>query len=148
RERVSALAPDLVVLAVYVGNDLNDLAFGAVDARRIDEDAGQVGPLRAPLSWLALHSHLLQVVGPPLQRALEAPLARLGVSVGPPPPPTGMDNLIRLMRECHGCWFQAYKQASRVRTNPDAIEQAHRRLALLFEVMDAQVRARGSRLAI
>jgi hypothetical protein len=148
RERGMALTPDLVILAVYIGNDLSDLAFGDVDSAVIDDDAGLVSPFRTPWAWASLHSELIKRLGPPLEAGVRDPLARIGIEIGPPLPTAGMDALIRVIRECHGCWFQSLRQASRARTHPDAIEQAYRRMETLFSLLSARVAAQHAQLAV
>ena len=60
-ERGRPLRPDVVILALYVGNDIRDLADGEVDAAVIDEEVGLVGPLSSPGAWLSLHSRLAEL---------------------------------------------------------------------------------------
>lgn len=114
----------------------------------IDDEAGLVSPPTRPLTWLGLHSELMKRLGPPLVARLRDPLESVGIEIGPPLPGAGMDLLIRVIRECHGCWFQSLRQASRARTHPDAIEQSYRRLELLMRLLAARVTADGGRLVV
>jgi hypothetical protein len=148
RERGVPLDPDLVIFAIYVGNDLSDLAFGQIDGAVIDDDAGLVSPILTPWTWAELHSSLVTLVRPPLVARVSRPLQQLGIEIGPPLPPVGLDPLIRVLRECHGCWFQSLKQALRAETHPAAIEQSYRRMELLLRVLSARVTANGARLAV
>jgi hypothetical protein len=143
RERGAPLQPDLVLFAVYAGNDISDLAWSPLDGAVIDDDAGLVGPVRTPLLWLQLHSALVQRI----QTLLGSALERAG-ALPAPKPLVPFDPLIRLMRECHGCWFQSLKQAIRARREPDRMEQGYRRLELLFRVLDTAVTARGGQAVI
>ena len=134
------LEADLVIFAVYAGNDVDDLAHGAVSGATIDDDAGRIGPLRTPLAWLKLRSELVQRVRPPVQRVLD--------EVQPARTVIPEDRLIRLLRECHGCWLQSLKQAVRARTEPDAAERAYRRLELAFQLVESLAGTDGGRLAV
>lgn len=150
QQRGRALQPNVVVLALYIGNDVRDLIDGEVDAAVIDEQAGRVGPLRAPGAWLGLHSRLAQMgynaarTVNPLRGVLDA----LGMRTPPPALPFTTDALVRVLRECHGCWLQTLKQAVRVRDDPARGEQAYRRLEEMLRLLNAQVAADGGRLAL
>jgi hypothetical protein len=148
RERGVPLTPDLLIFTVYIGNDLSDLAFGDVNGAVIDEDAGLVGPLRTPWAWATLHSELVKRVEPAMMAQLRDPLVKLGIQIGPPLPPAGFDALIRVMRECHGCWFQSLRQAVRARTNPADIEQSYRRMEEIFRLLSGRIAANGGRLMV
>lgn len=136
----AALAPDLVIFAVYAGNDLDDLAHGVVDAAVIDEDAGLIGPLRAPWAWLSLRLHLVQHVSAPVRRALDRE-ATLAVAAPE-------DQLVRVLRECHGCWLQSLKQAVRARIAPEPIERAQLRLERALRLVNALTAAEGGQFAV
>lgn len=141
------LQPDLVIFAVYAGNDVADLVQHTVDAAVIDDAAGLLGPLRTPLAWLGLHSELYKRTAPLVQGTLPDALDRLGI-VKRPPPLVPQDPLVRLLRECHGCWFQTIKQALRVRTEPAATEVAYRRMETLFRLLQANAAEHGGRVAV
>jgi hypothetical protein len=148
-ERGRPLKPDLVVLALYIGNDMRDLVDGEVDAAVVEEEAGLVGPMRSPGPWLSLHSRLAKMAyGAARTVPIRGPMAALGMRTPPPPPPVSVDALVRVLRECHGCWLQTLKQATRARQDPARFEQAYRRLELLLRQLDRHVTADGGRLAV
>lgn len=148
RERAAPLDPDLVIFAIYVGNDLSDLAFGDVDGAIIDDEAGRVSPFLTPWTWAQLHSELVKRIEPPLALRLHDPLERFGVQVGPPVPPAGTEPLIRVMKECHGCWFQSLRQATRAQSHPDQIGRSYDRLETLLRLLHSRVTANGTTLAV
>ncbi len=148
-ERGRPLKPDLVVLSLYVGNDMRDLVDGEVDAAVIEEEAGLIGPLRSTGAWLSLHSRLAKMAyGVARTVPIRAPMAALGMRTPPAASSVNVDALVRVMRECHGCWLQTLKQATRARQEPDRFEQAYRRLEVLLRQLDRHVTADGGRLVV
>jgi hypothetical protein len=148
-ERGRPLRPDLVVLSLYVGNDVRDLVDAEVDAAVIEEEAGLFGPLRFPGAWLSLHSRLAQLAYASARTLpIRGLVDGLGLRAPPTPLPVAVDALVRVLRECHGCWLQSLKQAVRARAEPDRFEQAYRRLELLLRLLDRHVTSDGGRLAV
>jgi len=141
------LQPDLIIFAVYAGNDINDLMHHGVDAATIDDAAGLVSFFRTPLTWLDLHSELVRRVGPVAEAALDDTLAGLGLVV-PDAPLVPQDALVRLLRECHGCWSQSVKQAIRARTAPANAETAYRRLSTLFGLLKKYAAEQDAAVAV
>lgn len=147
REYGAALEPDLVILTLYAGNDLDDMLFPAVPTAVVDADAGRLRPWSAPTEWLTLNSRLYQLArraaisGPLLE-----PLARLGWIT--PLPSPGLDRLERALTVCPGCWFQNLKQVFDVRGGPDRAAREAARLDRLIELMSQQLAARQVRLAV
>src|SRR5215218_1518270 len=117
-----ALGADVVVFAVYAGNDVADLVYGSVDSAVIEQDAGLVGPIRTPLVWLFLHSEIVR-----RSKAALGTLSAHGGTPSAPGPLVPLAPLIRVLRECHGCWFQSLKQGVRARVDPDRLDQAYGR---------------------
>jgi hypothetical protein len=149
QQRGVPLRPDLVVLALYVGNDVRDLVDGDPDPAIVDEQGGRVGLFNAPGTMLRLHSRLAQLAA---SSAKAAPwrglVGALGLREPPPPPPFSIDDLVRVLRECHGCWLQTVKQAVRARQEPARFQAAYRRLALLMRLLNDSVAANGARFAV
>ncbi|MGE3913748.1 MAG: hypothetical protein AB7K36_30665, partial [Chloroflexota bacterium] len=147
--RGRSLQPDLVVLSLYVGNDMRDMVDGEVDAALIDEEAGLIGPLKTPLAWLGLHSELARMSFTAARTVpIRGLLTALGWRTPAPPPSFEVDALVRVLRECHGCWLQTLKQAMRARQEPERFELAYRRLGTMLQLLDAHVRADGGKLAV
>ena len=148
-QRGQPLQPDLVVLSLYVGNDMRDMVDGEVDAGLIDEEAGLIGPWRSPGAWIGLHSQVARLSYTaartlPIRGLLHA----LGWRTPAPPPSFSVDALVRVLRECHGCWLQTLKQAVRAREDPPRFELAYRRLETMLRLLNARVSANGGRLAV
>ena len=147
RERGVQLEPDLVVLSLYFGNDLQELMFSGIPPGIIDADAGRLRPWSEPGEWLFVHSRLYQLARRAvLAGPLSDPLTRVGI-LGPVPAPP-RDQLLRVVRECHGCWLQDLKEAYYGRLRPAGAERELARIETLLELMDRQVSARGGRLAV
>ena len=149
RERGRPLKPDLVVLSLYVGNDMRDLVDGEADPGQIDEAAGLISPVRSPSAWIGLHSQLARLSYSaartmPIRGLIDA----LGWRTPAPPPSISVDALVRVLRECHGCWLQTLKQAVRAREEPEKFEVAYRRLETMLKLLDAQVAADGGKLVV
>src|SRR5215208_6568936 len=110
RERGATLEPDLVVLSVYVGNDVEEMMSKRLSPAVVDADAGRLHPWSEPGAWLLIHSQLYQL-GHQVVTAgvLTAPLTNLGLLSPRPAPPS--DVLAELLDDCHGCWLQHFKQA-------------------------------------
>jgi hypothetical protein len=149
-ERGRPLHPNLVILALYVGNDMRDLVDGEADAAIIDEEAGLVGPFRTPGAWLSLHSRLAQMgyVAARTLPPLRGVLSTLGMRTPPSPPTFAVDALVRVLRECHGCWLQTLKQSTRAHADPEQFELAYVRLERMVRLLDQHVTADGGRLAV
>jgi hypothetical protein len=79
---------------------------------------------------------------------IRAPMAALGMRTPPPRSAVNVDALVRVLRECHGCWLQTLKQATRARQEPARFDQAYKRLELLLRQLDRHVTANGGRLAV
>ena len=147
RERGVPLEPDLVVLGLYFGNDLQELMLSGIPPGIIDADAGQLRPWTEPNEWLFVHSRLHQLARKAvLAGPLTAPLTRIGL-LSPPPAPR-RDRLLSVVKECHGCWLQDLKQAYYGRLRPARAERELARLETLLALMDRQVAARGGRLVV
>jgi hypothetical protein len=147
RERGVQLQPDLVVVGLYFGNDLQELMLSGIPPGIIDADAGRLRPWQAPGEWLFAHSRLYQLTRRAvLNGPLTAPLTGVGVLSPPPAPPR--DQLLRVVRECHGCWLQDLKEAYYGRLRPASAERELARIETLLRLMQDQVTARGGRLAV
>jgi lysophospholipase L1-like esterase len=143
------LQPNVVLLMLYVGNDARDLVDGEVDAAVVDEEAGLIGPLRSTGAWLGLHSRLARVAYTAARSAPLSPLlSALGMRTPPPPLPFSAEALVRVLRECHGCWLQALKQDVHARSRPELFDIAYARLELVLRLLDQHVTASGGRLVI
>jgi lysophospholipase L1-like esterase len=158
--RGSELKPDLVLMIFYVGNDiveLRDPSKPSVDlatgrAIRPSEGGGnhQAGPGRfaskSPLE--ALH-----LVGLARYAVQVGPLAELWRKLGLPGSLTEvggfqMDTLIKILRTCHGCFWQNLRQTAYARRNPKDFWEDVRTLGTLFSRLHWDIQADGGHLVI
>ncbi len=155
-----ALAPDVVVLVLYAGNDVSELAdpskpsvdpaTGGGLPPAESAPAGAAGPGR-----FGPHDRLdtLRVVawtraavrfGPlaPLWRRFDLPGAVREVG------DFHTDTLIAVLRACHGCFWQSLQQAARAERHPERTHEDIGRVADLAIALDRRVRADGARLVV
>ncbi|MFN8526506.1 MAG: GDSL-type esterase/lipase family protein [Chloroflexota bacterium] len=146
RERGAQLRPDVVILGLYVGNDLLDLIESKLDARVIDDDLGLLNPLYQPLDWISIHSRLARMASYTMRDSGLAPiLEALGYHR---PPPVELDRVLRVLKDCHGCWLQSGKQAVVAGQRPEETRAAFGRLRTLIAGLDARVAANGGQLIL
>jgi lysophospholipase L1-like esterase len=154
------LAPDVVVLVLYAGNDVMDLA----DPTRpsIDAETGRiVAPAQAKPSSsagpgnFAGHDPLdsIRVVRWSRAAVRYGPLAPLWQRFGLPGRVRQIgdfhvDTLVEVMRTCHGCFYQSLKQAAYARHHPDTARRDIGQLVRLAARLDAEVRAHGGQLVV
>lgn len=149
RERGRQLKPDLVILSLYVGNDMRDLVDGEADPGLIDEAAGLISPVRTPGAWIGLHSQLARMsYSAARTMPIQGLIGVFGWRTPAPPPSISVDALVRVLRECHGCWLQTLKQAVRAREEPEKFEVGYRRLETMLTLLDGQVAADGGKLVV
>jgi lysophospholipase L1-like esterase len=154
------LAPDVVVLVLYAGNDVVDLAdptrpsidaaTGRIVAPVEDKPSTSAGP-----GNFAGHDRLdsIRIVrwsraavryGPlaPLWQRFELPgrLRQVG--------DFQIDTLVEVLRTCHGCFYQSLKQAAYARRHPDTARRDIGQVVVLATRLDAEVRAHGGELVV
>jgi lysophospholipase L1-like esterase len=173
RTRGRALDPDLVIVTVYLGNDLMDFAFG--ETMRPDADdmptattdwryrqavherwTRELSDLpRAASEWLPRAADDLLYDQSVTYQILQAsvndgpltiPLIRFGLLEPRPYFATGGSVFPRLFGECHGCWPQYFAQMTAA--TPVRLARAEDRLATVLKHLKRDVDAQGGRLAV
>jgi hypothetical protein len=156
----ASLAPDVVVLVLYAGNDVMDLA----DPTRptIDAATGRiVAPAEAKPSSSAGPGNFAR--REPLDSIRIVRWSRAAVRYGPLAPlwqrfglpgrlreigDFHVDTLVEVLRACHGCFYQSLKQAAYARHHPDAARRDIGQLVVLATRLDTEVRAHGGQLVV
>ncbi|MEO6027714.1 MAG: SGNH/GDSL hydrolase family protein, partial [Candidatus Binatia bacterium] len=152
-----ALAPDVVLLVLYAGNDVVELADPTkpgVDPTTGDARPGPDGSAPAPGKF-GPHDRLdaLRVValtraairfGPlaPLWRRFDLPGAIREVGE------FRTDTVSAVLRECHGCFWQSLLQAAHAEHHPERSRADIDGVAAIAIGLDARVRARGGHTVI
>ena len=154
-----ALAPDVVVLVLYAGNDVSELADPskpasirrrAADSRRPRRAGRRRGtrevrsarsPRRAPRRRVDARAVRFGPLAP-LWRRFDLPGAVREVG------DFHTDTLIAVLRACHGCFWQSLQQAARAERHPERTHEDIGRVADLAIALDRRVRADGARLVV
>lgn len=138
-----ALEPDLVLVGLYLGNDLGDLTPPTA-AREddngdliIDWDLQSRYYARLARDWLLDHSELLAGLAD----------GRLSLHLpGRPREDNRSPGLRRLLGECWGCWYQHFRQGAW--TDPQRAPEVQGKLTEMLAEFRQQVTRHGGQLAV
>jgi hypothetical protein len=154
------LAPDVVVLVLYAGNDVMDLAdptrpsIDAATGRIVAPAEGNPSTSAGPGNF-AGHDRLdsIRIVRWSRAAVRYGPLAPLWQRFGLPGRlrqigDFHIDTLVEVLRTCHGCFYQSLKQAAYARHHPDTARRDIGQIVALATRLDAEVRAHGGQLVV
>lgn len=158
--RGAALDPDVVVLMLYAGNDVAELADPSKPG--VDPSTGRALPATGRGSGgvagpgrFGPHDRLDQVRVVAWARAAIrfGPLAPLWRGLGLPGAVHELgdfrtETLAAVLRTCHGCFWQSLQQAARAERHPERTRDDVARLAAIAVTLDRRVRADGGRLVV
>jgi len=156
----AALAPDVVVLVLYVGNDIAELSDPSKPG--VDPETGRgipaseaAPPGTAGPGRFGPYDRLdrLRVVAWSRAAIRFGPLAPLWRRLGLPGAVRAVGDfrteiLSEVLRTCHGCFWQSLQQAARYERHPDETRTNVARVAAIARALDRRVGGDGGRLVV